>query len=51
MLGKTALFLHGVTMQESGISKRVAVRFDDWPNEGKNGTADHGNKPESFAGR
>ena len=43
--------LYGVTMQESGISKRVAVRFDDWPNEGKNGTADHGNKPESFAGR
>lgn len=22
--------LYGVTMQESGISKRVAVRFDDW---------------------
>jgi hypothetical protein len=22
--------LYGVTMQESGISKRVAVRFEDW---------------------
>jgi hypothetical protein len=37
-------------MQESGISKRVAVRFDDWPNEGKHGAAENG-KPESFAGR
>jgi chromosome segregation protein len=25
--------LYGITMQESGISKRVAVRFDDWPSE------------------
>lgn len=25
--------LYGVTMQESGISKRVAVRFEDWPDE------------------
>ncbi|HLJ91558.1 MAG TPA: chromosome segregation protein SMC [Gemmataceae bacterium] len=37
--------LYGVTMQESGISKRVAVRFEDWPEEGPpsaapvNGTA------------
>ena len=23
--------LYGITMQESGISKRVAVRFEDWP--------------------
>src|SRR5262249_5370084 len=23
--------LYGVTMQESGISRRVAVRFEDWP--------------------
>ena len=29
----TADVLYGVTMQESGISKRVAVRFDDWPND------------------
>lgn len=27
--------LYGVTMQESGISKRVAVRFEDWPDEHK----------------
>ena len=25
--------LHGITMQESGISKLVAVRFEDWPEE------------------
>ncbi len=25
--------LYGVTMQESGISKRIAVRFDDWPDD------------------
>ncbi len=28
--------LYGVTMQESGISKRIAVRFDDWPDEERN---------------
>src|SRR5438874_3959050 len=26
--------LYGVTMQESGISKRVAVKFEDWPEDG-----------------
>ncbi len=25
--------LYGVTMQESGISRRFAVRFEDWPDE------------------
>jgi len=25
--------LHGVTMQESGISRLIAVRFEDWPEE------------------
>ena len=26
--------LYGITMQESGISKQVAVRFEDWPDDG-----------------
>jgi chromosome segregation protein len=25
--------LYGITMQESGISRRIAVRFEDWPDE------------------
>jgi chromosome segregation protein len=25
--------LYGVTMQESGVSRRFAVRFEDWPEE------------------
>ena len=25
--------LHGVTMQESGVSKMIAVRFEDWPDD------------------
>jgi hypothetical protein len=25
--------LYGVTMQESGISRRMAVRFEDWPDD------------------
>jgi chromosome segregation protein len=47
--------LYGITMQESGISKRVAVRFDDWPDDGPtNGTVTNGAPvdPEpGFAGR
>jgi chromosome segregation protein len=49
--------LYGITMQESGISKRVAVRFEDWPEEnqgevethssGENGTVP---EVESLAG-
>jgi hypothetical protein len=44
-------------MQESGISKRVSVRFEDWPDDGPptNGTAAgsaNGTGQEaSFAGR
>ncbi|MGF1580077.1 MAG: AAA family ATPase [Gemmataceae bacterium] len=29
----TADVIYGVTMQESGISKRVSIRLDDWPDE------------------
>jgi chromosome segregation protein len=37
--------LYGITMQESGISKRVAVRFEDWQENGvagADGAADSG---------
>jgi chromosome segregation ATPase len=27
--------LYGITMQESGVSKRIAVRFEDWPEDGR----------------
>jgi chromosome segregation protein len=27
--------IYGVTMQEAGISKRVSVRFEDWPEDGE----------------
>jgi chromosome segregation protein len=30
--------LYGITMQESGVSKRVAVRFEDWPEDGQAST-------------
>jgi chromosome segregation protein len=30
--------LYGITMQESGVSKRVAVRFEDWPEDGQAAT-------------
>jgi chromosome segregation protein len=46
--------LYGITMQESGISKRVAVRFEDWPDDGAptNGEAAQEEKPlGSFGGR
>ncbi len=29
--------LYGITMQESGISRRMAIRFQDWPAEDKKG--------------
>jgi len=51
----TADVLYGVTMQESGISKRVAVRFGDW--EKRNGTSpteaqsSQAAQDQGFAGR
>jgi chromosome segregation protein len=32
--------LYGITMQESGVSKRVAVRFEDWPDDGQPAAAE-----------
>ena len=46
--------LYGITMQESGISKRVAVDFKDFPDDGPptNGQAADEEKPlGSFGGR
>ncbi len=31
--------LYGITMQESGISRRIAVRFEDWPDDDKSAEA------------
>jgi chromosome segregation protein len=45
--------LYGITMQESGISKRVAVRFEDWPDD-EEATASNGQGElplGSFGGR
>jgi chromosome segregation protein len=48
--------LYGVTMQESGVSKRVAVRFEDWVENGQAGPAESvsaasNGQETSFAGR
>jgi chromosome segregation protein len=43
--------LYGITMQESGISKRVAVRFEDWEDETPPTEAASQDGEESFAGR
>jgi chromosome segregation protein len=44
--------LYGITMQESGISKRVAVRFEDWPDDGPPADSAAEEKPlGSFGGR
>src|SRR5947199_3970499 len=31
--------LYGITMQESGISKQVTIRFEDWPEDEEEGAA------------
>ncbi len=47
--------LYGITMQESGISKRVAVRFEDWPDDepanGEAAPAEEEKALGSFGGR
>jgi chromosome segregation protein len=35
--------LYGITMQESGVSKQVAVRFEDWPDDGQPAAAQEAN--------
>src|SRR5581483_3787827 len=35
--------LYGITMQESGVSKRVAIRFEDWPDDGPPPESANGN--------
>src|SRR5207248_5694964 len=43
--------LYGVTMQESGVSKRVAVRFEDWPDDGQPANGEAAPALGSFGGR
>ncbi len=45
--------LYGITMQESGISKQVAVRFEDWIDDPPAGTNGHAatDSEAQFAGR
>ncbi len=44
--------LYGITMQESGVSKRVAVRFEDWVEDGPAATNGAPTSAEpGFAGR
>jgi chromosome segregation protein len=47
--------LYGITMQESGVSKRVAVRFEDWAENGEMSvepiSATSNGQEQSFAGR
>jgi chromosome segregation protein len=45
--------LYGITMQESGISKRVGVRLEDWPDDGQAQPSAAAAEPavDSFAGR
>ena len=43
--------LYGITMQESGISKRVSVKFEDWPDDPPPAPPTATNGEGAFAGR
>jgi chromosome segregation protein len=43
--------LYGITMQESGVSKKVAVRFEDWPDDGAAQNGPQEPAEPGFAGR
>jgi len=43
--------LYGITMQESGVSKKVAVRFEDWPEDDSAASANGSADAHQFSGK